>query len=185
MTEKLSPKDKKTIVLIGMMGAGKTTTGFNLAQRLNLKFIDSDKEIEKIENKSIIEIFSERGEKYFQELEKKIINDILDNEKPQILSIGGNTYDDEEIRDSIKNKAISVFLDVEYDVLLDRVKRKNTRPLLENGDKAEILREIYDKKIPIYKNADIVINTTYLSRETSINVTIKMISQYIRDNEVL
>ncbi|MDR3290086.1 MAG: AAA family ATPase [Rickettsiales bacterium] len=182
MEEKVEAKDKKTIVLIGMMGAGKTTTGFNLAQRLNLKFVDSDFIIEKNEGKDVTAIFDEKGEKYFHDMEKGIITDILNSNKPQILSIGGNSYDDEEIRRLIKQKAVSIFLEVEYNVLLERVKRKNTRPLLENGDKAEILKEIFDKKISVYQEADIVINTTYLNKETSLNVIINSITQYIKNN---
>ncbi|GMO65982.1 MAG: shikimate kinase [Rickettsiales bacterium] len=181
METKISPNEKKTIVLIGMMGSGKTTTGFNLAQRLNLKFIDSDAIIENKEGMSVTKIFDEKGEKYFQDLEKSIINDLLDTKKPQILSIGGSAYDDEEIRKLIKEKSISVFLEVEYNILLERVKRKNTRPLLESGDKAEILKDIYDKKISLYREADITINTTYLNKETTLNVITQSLASFINN----
>ena len=183
MEETIKPANKKTIILIGMMGAGKTTTGFTLAQRLNIKFIDSDREIEKAENASIVDIFNTKGEEYFKKLERKIISKILNTHQPQVLSIGGNAFDDESIRALIKERAISVFLDVEFDTLLERVKRKNTRPLLEQGNKGEILKDLYDKKIPIYREADITVNTTYLNRDTAINVIMGSISQYIRDYE--
>ena len=181
MQDRIHPANRKTIILIGMMGAGKTTTGFSLAQRLNIKFIDSDREIEKAEGMSVNEIFDNKGEDYFKKVERKAISKILNNHQPQVLSIGGNAFDDKDIRSMIKEKAISVFLDVEFDVLLERVKRKNTRPLLEQGNKEEILRELFNKKVPIYREADITINTTYLNRDTSINVIMGSIAQYIRE----
>jgi len=179
MTFKIHPADRKSIVLVGMMGAGKTTTGFGLAQRLNIKFIDSDREIEKREGKKITDIFSKVGEKDFRILERNIINDILDSKKPQVLSIGGNAFDNENIRKKIKEKAISIFLEVELEVLIERVMRRQTRPLLELGDKREIMVDLYNKKINIYRKSDIVINTTYLNRDTSISVIIKSIVDYI------
>lgn len=181
MEERIRPANRKTIILIGMMGAGKTTTGFTLAQRLNIKFIDSDREIEKAENMSIVDIFSSKGEEYFQKVERKVISKILNSHQPQVLSIGGNAFDDKDIRDLIREKAISVFLEVEFETLLERVKRKNTRPLLEQGNKESILKELFDKKMPIYREADITINTTYLNRDTAINVIMGSIAQYIRD----
>lgn len=181
MEERIRPANRKTIILIGMMGAGKTTTGFTLAQRLNIKFIDSDREIEKAENMSIVDIFNSKGEEYFQKVERKVISKILNSHQPQVLSIGGNAFDDKDIRDLIREKAISVFLEVEFETLLERVKRKNTRPLLEQGNKESILKELFDKKMPIYREADITINTTYLNRDTAINVIMGSIAQYIRD----
>ena len=181
MNEKIHPSNKKTIVLIGMMGAGKTTTGFSIAQRLNLKFVDSDKEIEKLENLTVEEVIEQKGEEYYKKLEKKIISDFLNNNQPQILSIGGNSFENDEIRKMIKEKAISIFIDVDYPILLERVKKKNTRPILEKGNKEEILKKLYDEKLPYYKKADIVINTTYLNKDTSLNVILSTIAQYIRD----
>ena len=93
----------------------------------------SDREIEKAEGMSIVDIFNTKGEEYFKKIERKTIAKILNNHQPQVLSIGGNAFDDKDIRELIKEKAISVLLEVEFDVLLERVKRKNTRPLLEQG----------------------------------------------------
>lgn len=183
MEERIHPANRKTIILIGMMGAGKTTTGFTLAQRLNIKFIDSDREIEKNEGMTVVDIFNTNGEEYFKKIERKTIAKILNSHQPQVLSIGGSAFDDKDIRDIIKEKAISVFLEVEFEILLERVKRKNTRPLLEQGNKEEILKEIYEKKMPVYKEADVIINTTYLNRDTSINVIMGSIAQYIREFE--
>jgi len=178
----IPPSDRKVIILIGMMGAGKTTTGFSLAQMLGLKFIDSDREIEKIEGMSVVGIFDSKGEEYFKKIERKVIFKLLNARSPQILSIGGNAFDDAGIREKIKERAISVLLDVDFDTLLERVKRKNTRPLLECGDKERILKEMYDEKIKIYREeADIIVNTTYLNRNTALNVIVNSIKQFIVD----
>jgi len=182
MEEYAKPKDKRTILLIGMMGAGKSTVGFALSQRLNIKFIDTDDVIEKTEGKSMNEIFSDKGAPYLQNLEKDVIKNVLLNKQPQVVSIGGNAYDDDDNRKIIKQNSITVYLEVEYDVLLERVKRKNTRPLLEQGDKVEVFKKIFDEKTPIYKSADIIINTTYLNKETAINLILKSINDYIVEN---
>ncbi|MDR0423131.1 MAG: AAA family ATPase [Rickettsiales bacterium] len=182
MEAKIKPRDKKIIVLIGIMGSGKTTTGFSLAQRLNLKFVDSDSEIEKKENKSVNDVFVEKGEEYVKELEKDIVKKILNANEPQVLSIGGDVFENEEVRKLIKRETISVFLEVEFDTLLQRVRKRDTRYVLENGDKEEILREIFDKKTPIYREADIVVNVTYLNKEITTNVIFNSLSQFIMDN---
>ncbi|MBR2141484.1 MAG: shikimate kinase [Rickettsiales bacterium] len=181
MEETLHPSMRRTIVLIGMMGAGKTTTGFGLAQRLGIQFIDSDREIEKAEGLTTAEIFEKNGEEYYKEVEKKIIRKILNTTKPQVLSIGGNAYDNEDVRKMIKEKAISIFLDVDLDVLIKRVERRNNRPLLEGKDKAEIMTQIYNDKYDIYNTTDIVVNTTYLNKDTTINVITQLIADYINN----
>jgi len=183
MTFNIHPADRKSIVLVGMMGAGKTTTGFGLAQRLNIKFIDSDREIEKQKGGKITDIFNEMGEESFRLLEKDVIDNILDSTKPQVLSIGGNAFDNENIRAKIKDRAISIFLEVELETLIERVTRRKTRPLLELGDKREIMSNLYNKKIDIYRKSDIAINTTYLNRDTSIGVIVKSVVEYINSFE--
>ena len=181
MEEILHPSLRRTIVLIGMMGAGKTTTGFGLAQKLGLKFIDSDREIEKAENLTTSEIFEQKGEDYFKEIEKVAIKKILKTTKPQVLSIGGNAFDDTEVRQIIKEKAISVFLDVDLDVLIKRVERRNSRPALEGKDKASIMTDMYKMKHDVYSTADIVVNTTYLTKDITINVIMQLLSDYINN----
>ncbi|MDR2078058.1 MAG: shikimate kinase [Rickettsiales bacterium] len=181
MEEVLHPSRRRTVVLIGMMGAGKTTTGFGLAQKLGIKFVDSDKEMERAENLTTVEIFEKKGGEYFKELEKNIIKKALKTPKPQVLSVGGDAYDDEEVRRAIKEKTISVFIDVDLDVLIKRVERKNNRPLLEGKDKAQVMTAIYNEKYPIYSTTDIVINTTYLNRDTAVNVIMQLISDYINN----
>lgn len=181
MESRIHPANRKTIVLVGMMGAGKTTTGFGLAQRLNIKFIDSDREVERKEGKNIKEIFEKHPEEYFRKVEAEVIDRILESPKPQVLSIGGNAFDNSIIRQKVQSKAISVFLEVELETLIERVMRRKTRPILERGNKREIMCDLYGKKIDIYKTADIIINTTYLNRDTSINVIIKSVVDYMKD----
>lgn len=181
MEEVIHPSNRKTIVLVGMMGAGKTTTGFGLAQKLGIKFIDSDREIERKEGLSTTQIFEDKGEEYFKTLERREINKILNSPRSQVLSIGGNAFDDELIRQKIKEKAVSIFLEVDLDVLLKRVERRNNRPVLESGDKEKIMTDLYNKKMPIYSKADICVNTTFLNKDTTINVIIKLLMDYIKN----
>jgi shikimate kinase len=181
MEEIIHPSKRRTIILIGMMGAGKSTTGFGLAQKLGIRFVDSDKELEKAENMSISEIFEQKGEEYFRDLERKIIKKALSAQKPQVLSVGGNSFDDDELKKVIKEKAISVFLDVDLDTLIKRVERRNGRPTLDGKNKAETMRNIYDEKYPIYCQSDIVVNTTYLNKDTTTNVIIQLIGDFINN----
>jgi shikimate kinase len=179
MEEVIHPSNRKTIVLVGMMGAGKTTTGFGLAQRLGIKFIDADREIEKAEGCPISEIFKNKGEEYFREIERKTIRKILNSNNSQVLSIGGNAFDDDVIRGRIKDKAISIFLEVDLDTLIKRVERRNNRPMLEEGDKAQIMTDLYNQKTPLYSQADICLNTTFLNKDTTINVIVKLLVEHI------
>jgi shikimate kinase len=181
MEEIVHPSKRRTIVLIGMMGAGKSTTGFGLAQKLGIKFVDSDRELEKNENMTVLEIFEQRGEEYFRDREKMIIKKMLSATKPQVLSVGGNSFDDDDLRKIIKEKAISVFLDVDLDTLIKRVERRNNRPALDGKNKAETMKEIYDSKYHIYNQSDIVVNTTYLNKDTTTNVIIQLIGDYINN----
>ena len=179
MAEALHPSMRRTIVLVGLMGAGKSTTGSGLANKLGIRFIDSDKEVEIAEKRTIAEIYSQDGEEYFKKVEKKVIKKILNTNKPQVLSIGGNSFDDEDLRDIIKEKAISVFLDVDLDVLIRRVERRNNRPSLEGKDKPTVMTELYNEKYEIYSSCDVVVNTTYLNKDTTISVLIQKIQDFI------
>ncbi len=179
MEEVIHPSNRKTIVLVGMMGAGKTTTGFGLAQRLGIKFVDSDREIEKAEGCPVSEIFKNKGEEYFREIERKVIRKILNSNSSQVLSIGGNAFDDDVIREKIKEKAISIYLEVDLDTLIKRVERRTNRPMLEDGDKTQIMTDLYNQKTPLYSQADICLNTTFLNKDTTINVIIKLLVEYI------
>ncbi len=145
----------KTVVLVGMMGAGKTAVGRALAARLGVPFLDSDSEIESAANMTIPEIFARDGEAFFRSKESQIIGRLLDEEKG-ILSTGGGAFLAEGNRNMISDRGASVWLRADLNVLWNRVKHKDTRPLLRTADPYATLRGLYEARVPIYEQADLV-----------------------------
>jgi shikimate kinase len=143
----------KTVVMVGMMGAGKTAVGRALAQKLGVPFLDSDAEIETAANQSIAEIFERDGESFFREKESQVIARLL-LETPCILSTGGGAFLQAGNREVIARDGVSVWLDADLDLLWQRVRHKTTRPLLRTSDPKRTLSEIYEARVPIYKLAD-------------------------------
>ena len=148
----------RTIALVGLMGVGKSTIGRKLAQALDLPFRDADQEIERAAGYSISEIFADRGEAEFRAGERRVIARLLD-EGPHVLATGGGAFMNPETRALIKAKSISVWLRADLDVLVRRVGRKDTRPLLAGRDPREVLSALMQERYPIYAEADIVIET--------------------------
>lgn len=144
----------RPIVLIGLMGAGKTTVGRRLAKALGVGFVDSDHEIEIAANMSVAEIFESYGEEEFRNVERRVITRLMD-EEPQVLATGGGAFLNEETRKLIQAKALTVWLDADIDVLVERTGRKDTRPLLKQGNPKEILTKLSQERYPIYSLADI------------------------------
>ena len=153
-TGSMALKLKKTVVLVGMMGAGKTAVGRALAARLNVPFLDSDAEIVKAANMSIAEIFERDGEPFFRRKESQVIERLLDEERG-ILSTGGGAYLAEGNRETISAKGVAVWLDADLELLWNRVKHKDTRPLLRTANPKATLTEIYDARVPIYALSDL------------------------------
>lgn len=151
-------KLKKTVVMVGMMGAGKTAVGRALAAQLHVPFRDSDAEIEKAANMSIAEIFARDGEAFFRQKETQIIGRLLDG-APAVLSTGGGAYMREENRRMITERGVAVWLDAELPVLWNRVKHKDTRPLLRTADPRATLAEIYAKRVPVYALSDLTVKS--------------------------
>ncbi|MCP9482010.1 shikimate kinase [Shimia sp. CNT1-13L.2] len=147
-------KLKKTVVLVGMMGAGKTAVGRALAARLEVPFLDSDAEIEKAANMSIAEIFARDGEPFFRRKEAQVIERLLDEERG-ILSTGGGAYLADGNRTVIGEKGIAVWLDADLELLWNRVKHKDTRPLLRTADPKATLTEIFEARVPVYSLAEL------------------------------
>ena len=147
-------KLKKTVVLVGMMGAGKTAVGKALAARLGVPFLDSDAEIEKAANMTIAEIFQRDGEDFFRRRETEVIDRLLDTHRG-VLSTGGGAFLAERNRALMSEKGVSVWLNAELPLLWSRVKGKNTRPLLRTANPYETLRTIYEARVPIYALADL------------------------------
>lgn len=148
----------RSLVLIGMMGAGKSSIGRRLAARLQLPFVDADTEIEAAAGMTIPEIFARHGEPAFRAGEAKVIVRLLDR-GPQVLATGGGAVMNEATRAAIREKGISIWLKVEFDVLMRRIKRRNDRPLLKTDDPAATLRGLMEKREPVYAQADVTVES--------------------------
>jgi shikimate kinase len=148
---------KRSIVLVGMMGAGKSTIGRRLATRLRLSFLDADTEIEAAHaGMTIPEIFAAHGEPYFRDGEARVIARLLDN-GPAVIATGGGAFMREETRNRIRDKAVSIWLKADADVIMRRVKRRADRPLLQTEDPAATVIRLLEAREPIYQNADLTI----------------------------
>lgn len=150
----------RPLVLVGMMGAGKTTVGRRLAARLNRQFLDSDEEIEKAAHMTIPEIFEQRGEPEFRAGETRVIARVL-KQPGVVLATGGGAFVNAETRALIKAEGVSVWLKAEIDILFERVSRRANRPLLKTANPRETLRALIEERYPIYAEADV----TVLSRD--------------------
>lgn len=143
--------------MVGMMGAGKTAVGQALARRLGVAFLDSDEEIVRAANMSIAEIFARDGEAFFRDRESEVIARLLESEKA-VLSTGGGAFMSERNRSLISEKGVAVWLRVDLDLLWERVRHKDTRPLLRTEDPHATLREIYETRVPVYAKADLTVD---------------------------
>lgn len=148
---------KKTVVLVGMMGAGKTAIGRALAHLLEVPFRDSDAEIEAAAAMSIAEIFERDGEAFFRDRETEVIDRLLDD-RPAILSVGGGAFLSERNRALIAAKGVAIWLNADLDLLWSRVKHKDTRPLLRTPDPYASLSAIYAARVPVYRLAEIAVD---------------------------
>ena len=155
---------RRTIILVGLMGAGKTKIGRRLAARLNLPFFDSDNEIETAAGETIEEIFRNRGEAVFRDGERRVIARLLD-QPPHVLATGGGAFMDPATRASIARRGVSLWLRANLDVLVARVSRRNNRPLLQRSDPRSVLATLIERRHPIYAEADIVIDSSDGSAE--------------------
>jgi shikimate kinase len=139
-------KIKKKIVLIGMMGSGKSTIGALLSKKMNIKFIDLDSEIETIEKKTISQIFKLKGEKYFREIEVKTILSFLNSkEKELVLSLGGGSFLNEKVRKNVKNNSLSFWLNWNPSTIIKRIRKSSKRPLIQGLNDQEIEKMIMDR----------------------------------------
>ncbi|MBM3600785.1 MAG: shikimate kinase [Alphaproteobacteria bacterium] len=148
----------KCIVLVGLMGAGKSSIGRRLAQRLGLAFVDADHEIEQAAGCSIEDMFQRHGEAYFRDGERRVIARLLDR-PPHVLATGGGAFMDPQTRSSIAAKGISVWLRADIELLLERTARRNNRPLLKKGDPRDILERLMNERYPVYALADICVDS--------------------------
>lgn len=148
---------RRTVVLVGMMGAGKTAIGTQVARMLDVPFLDSDDEIVRAANRSIAEIFERDGEAFFRAKEAQVIVRLLQG-PPCILSTGGGAFLAEANRVAIKADGVSVWLRADIELLWNRVRHKTTRPLLRTANPRETLQQLYDTRTPVYAQADIAVD---------------------------
>ena len=170
----------RPIVLIGLMGAGKSTVGRRIAKTLSREFVDSDEEIEQAAACSIADIFAIHGESIFRDLERRVIGRLLDSQQ-LVMATGGGAWMQPAIREQVGAKALSVWLKADLDVLLHRVERRHHRPLLESGDKREILARLMDERYPVYAMADITVESGDGPHELVVDQAIIHIANYLRD----
>ncbi|HZD89260.1 MAG TPA: shikimate kinase [Pseudolabrys sp.] len=162
----------RSIVLVGMMGAGKSSVGRRLAARLGLNFVDADSEIENAAGMSIAEIFAQHGEPYFRAGEARVIARLLDG-GPQVLATGGGAVMNQQTRDLIQIKGISVWLKADIDVLLRRTKRRNDRPL------ADRMKELLPVREPVYAQADVIVQSRDEPHETIVEEIIEGVAKHL------
>ena len=158
---------QNSLVLIGLMGAGKSAVGRRLAASLDLPFTDADSEIEAAAGQSIGEIFAEHGEAYFRTGERKVIARLLEN-GPQVLATGGGAYMDPETRDAIKTHGTSIWLKANLRVLMKRVGRRDNRPLLQVDNAEAVMKKLMAERHPIYAGADITIESREAPHEVMV-----------------
>lgn len=168
----LAALGRRSVVLVGMMGAGKSSIGRRLSQRLGIGFVDADAEIEAAAGMTIAEIFSTYGEPDFRSGEARVIARLLDQGR-QVLATGGGAFMNAETRAGIRQKGVSVWLKADFEVLMKRVKRRATadRPMLQ-GDPAQRIRQLMNERYPVYAEADV----TVMSREVSHEVIVSEIA---------
>ena len=173
----LSSNSKINVTLCGMMGSGKSVTGKMLAKKINFKFVDTDVLIEKKTGKSINSIFKEDGEESFRSLEKKIIINIL-KKKNYVISLGGGSILNNEIRNSIKLNSYNIYLEVNTEILNQRLINSKKRPLINNKNTKETLKQLIKKREKFYQEADLIIKN-----ELSIKNALDNIINSLKNNE--
>jgi shikimate kinase len=167
---------KRTVALVGMMGAGKSSLGRRLAARLNVEFRDADREIEHAAGCSINDIFARFGEPAFRDGERKVIARLL-GLAPHVLATGGGAFADDTIRARIKSDAVSVWINVPLSVLVERVGRRDTRPMLKDGDPAEIMARLMKEREPLYAQADLTVNSEDGPHQMAVEKIVAMLKE--------
>ena len=178
--DRYTPLRARTITLVGLMGVGKSSVGRRLANALDLPFKDADVEIEAAAGRSIPDIFAEMGEPAFREGERRVITRLLEN-PPHVLATGGGAFMNDETRALIKQRSISVWLKADLEVLVRRVSRKDSRPLLSGRDPLEVLTELAEKRYPIYAEADITVETGDTAHHVTVDQVIRALTAFLEE----
>lgn len=171
--------DNKSLVLVGLMGAGKTAIGKRLANQLDLPFVDADTEIEIAAGKSIEDIFAEHGEAHFRQGEHRVIIRLL-KEGPQILATGGGAFMHPETRQHILDHDISIWLKADLDVLMERVSRRSNRPLLQTDDPKAVMQKLIEERYPIYEQANIAVQSRNVPHDVMVSEIINELAHFLK-----
>ncbi|MEZ5785939.1 MAG: shikimate kinase [Xanthobacteraceae bacterium] len=169
---------KRSIVLIGMMGAGKSSIGRRLAKKLDLPFVDADTEIELAAGMTITEIFEQHGEPYFRAGEARVLARLLE-QGPQVLATGGGAYMSPGTRALIQAKGVSVWLKAEPDVLMRRIRRRSDRPLLQTADPEATLNKLIEERYPVYAGADVTLQSRDVPHEVIVDEIIAAVTEQL------
>lgn len=172
----------RTVVMVGLMGAGKSAIGKRLAQSLSLPFVDADKEIEEAAGCTIPEIFARFGEPAFRDGERRVITRLLDG-PPCVLATGGGAFMDDTTRAKIKQSGLSIWLRAELDTLVRRTARRNNRPLLNAGDPREILAKLMAVRYPVYAEADLAVDSADAPPEITTQRVIDALAKYLAGSQ--
>ena len=167
----------RSIVLVGMMGAGKTTVGRRLAARLGIPFTDADTEIEHAAGQTIGDIFANHGEGAFRAGERRVIARLLES-GPQVLATGGGAFVCDETRAQIEEAGVSVWLRADFDTLMRRVRRRSTRPLLNSDDREQVLEKLMNQRCPVYARADVTVTTRDVPHEVVVGEIVDALKAY-------
>lgn len=166
----------RPIVLVGLMGAGKTTIGRRVAAALMLPFIDADEEIERAAGLPIAEIFARHGEPEFRRGERRVIERLLQG-PPHVLATGGGAFMDPDTRALVRAHAISVWLRADIDVLMRRVEKRDNRPLLRNGDPRAVMERLMAERYPIYAEADVTVDSNNGPHGSAVTMVLQALAQ--------
>jgi shikimate kinase len=167
----------RPIVLVGLMGAGKTSVGRRLAERLGFPFVDADHAIEEAAGKPIAEIFADHGEPYFREGERRVIARLMRN-GAQVLATGGGAYMNDETRARIQQEGVSVWLSADLPLLMKRVMKRQDRPLLRTEDPEAVMRGLMEKRYPVYGLADVTVESRDVAHAQMVNDVIKALGRW-------
>jgi shikimate kinase len=170
--------DGRSVVLVGLMGSGKSTIGRKLAQVIDLEFFDSDTEIENASRMSVKDLFAVYGEPEFRALEQRVMLRLMED-GPRIISTGGGAFINPEVREAVLKGGIAVWLDADIDVLMERVGRRETRPLLNNGDPEATMRNLMETRYPTYAEAQIRVVSRNERKDIMVGEVIEALRLYL------
>jgi len=180
--DRYAPLRRRTIALVGLMGAGKSSVGRRLANALNMPFRDADAEVEAAAGRSVSDIFADLGEEAFRDGERRVIARLLDQE-PHVLATGGGAFMNEQTRALVRSRAISVWLKTDLEVLARRVSRKDSRPLLAGKDPLEVLKAQAAARYPAYAEAEVIVETGDAAHHVTVDQVIRALSAHLEARE--